>query len=105
MDYVTQGTVQVEFSVKTAIDVRINPVQEFTVRYREKDYTVFMTDDPKVDAKAVEKDHAFRVPNTLERVLNDAALKNITVEIKVDFSKVPKIVSVKIPATLRSETV
>ena len=105
MDYVTQGTVQVEFSGAT-IDVRINPVQEFTVRFRDKDYTVFMADDPKVvDARAFGKAQKFKAPKDLERALNDAASKSIAVEIKVDSSKAPKIVSVKIPATLRSGTV
>jgi hypothetical protein len=105
MDYVTQGTVQVEFS-GTTIDVMINPVQEFTVRYRDKDYTVFMADEPNEEGpKAFEKAHKFKAPKNLERPLIDAASKSIAVEIKIDSSKAPKIVSVKIPATLRSGTV
>lgn len=106
MKYVTQGTVQVEFNRKGRI-VMINPVQEFRVSYRDKDYTVFMPDNPKVvvDAKAFEKASTFKAPKTLERALNDAAFQRTVVEIKVDFSKTHKIVSIKIPATLRSHTV
>jgi hypothetical protein len=109
MQYVTQGTVQVELTGKT-IDVRINPVQEFTVSYREKNYIVFMPDfipdgSKPLDTKAVEKTHPFKTTNTaFTQALTDAASKSIKVEIKVDFSKAPEeIVSIKIPATLRSD--
>jgi hypothetical protein len=101
MGYITQGTVQVELKPQseTAIEVRINPVQEFAVKYRQKDkdrdtdYIIFISDDlptpsaraEPLDARAVQKAHTFSAPLTLERALTDAALKSIKLEIKVDF--------------------
>jgi hypothetical protein len=112
-EYVTQGTVQVELKAqsKTAIEIRINPVRGFTVTYREKDYIVFVRDSATpppdaLDAKAFEKTQTFSAPPDLKQALTDAALKGSMMEIKVDFSKTPgQIVSITIPATLRSDTV
>lgn len=110
MMYVTNGTVQIELKTR-ATEITINPVQGFTVKYRETDYIVFMPDElpsssagaKLLDAKAVEKTRTFSAPVSLKRALTDAALKSIKLEIKVDFSKTPEqkeIVSIKIPATL-----
>lgn len=134
MAYVTQGTVQVELKPQskeaqseTAIEIRINPVQEFTVKYRKKDkdretdYIVFMPDNAQSScAKVFEKVQPFTfTPASADfvKALTDAALRSIKIEIKGDFppaddnpsqGKTPpkiNIVSIKVPATLRSDTV
>jgi hypothetical protein len=110
MMYVTRGTVQVELKTPsgTPIEIRINPIQEFTVKYDGKDYIIFMPDGatPPPEAKAFEKMQTFSAHPDLKQALTDAALNSSRVEIKVDFSKTPgTIVSIKIPASFRLDTV
>ena len=87
MEFLTQGTVQVELTPSgTSIKIRINPVQDFSVKHGGNDYIVFMPDSTTapLDAKAFEKTEAFEadIADPVLRVLTDAALKSIKIEIK-----------------------
>jgi hypothetical protein len=106
MEYLTQGTIQVELT-GTAIQVRINPIQNFIVKHNGKDYIVFMPDSMTarmLDLKAFEKTQSFSAPPDLASALTDVAVKETKIEIKInDPSTRPKaaynIASIKIPAT------
>ncbi len=134
MMYVTHGTIQVEFCKKAQIEdiaivVRINPVQDFTVKLCKEDCIVFVPEEfQKPDNKAkqagakvfkktqeFELDPVFAKHFTFQQVLTDAALKGTKIEIKISLPDPPdktqpvediiNIVSIKIPATLQSDTV
>jgi hypothetical protein len=128
--YVTQGTVQVEFYEKAqtkalALAVRINPVQDFTVKLCKEDCIVFVKEEfqkpdnkaKQADAKVFKKTQEFVIDpdcSTFQQVLIDAAREGTKIEIKISVPAPPdknqpvediKIVSIKIPATLRADTV
>lgn len=132
--YVTQGTVQVEFCEEAqtralAIAVRINPVQDFTVRLCKEDCIVFVPEEfqkldntaKQVGAKVFKRTQEFGIAaalakcSTFQQVLTDAARGGTKIEIKIFLLDSPdkaqpvediiNIVSIKIPATLRSDTV
>jgi hypothetical protein len=119
-DYVTQGTVQVEIESAHLL-IRINPNQDYAVKHNEKSYIIFMPKDTTlglalttvlVNAKILEKSSKEVIihgqnDDRLAQALTKAAFDKTNIEIVVDIDQHDNITvkSIKIPATLRSDTV
>jgi hypothetical protein len=90
MPYVTRGKVQVELKAGNGeIEVRIDPIQDYTVKHEKDNLTVFISinDDLNVQplrAIAFKKTQRFRTTKeSLVQPLTYAALKQIAIEIKI----------------------
>src|SRR5437764_9222173 len=83
MSYVTQGTIQVEIISETDIEMKINPVPDYTVKHEKQDYILFIHDDIR-NAKLSEKTQPFTIkqPPFIQHLIA-AAVKQIKIEIKI----------------------
>ena len=103
--YVTQGKVQMEFKADGNILVRINPIQDYSVKHNGKAFTIFVHYDPKekeseLAAKIFDATYSFAVDDKFLTALLEAATKEIKIEITIEGSNPSIIKSLKIPATL-----
>lgn len=105
MSYVTQGTVQIEIKAGADSAIRINPVQDYSVKRNGKTFTVFTSHDPKtpgIKATALIFDAAevftIRDPEFLQPLI-EASAKGTKIEIVIQDSS-GSIESLRIPATL-----
>ena len=113
MTYITQGTIQVELKNRTAVEIRINPAQDYSVKHeksgRKTDYIVFINDQSH-EAKVFEKTQMFiSGQSDFLQHLTDAAFKQSKIELRVTSFNDGKsisgaaveieIESIKIPAT------
>ena len=98
MQYVTQGTIQVELtSARRKAKITICPIPDYYVKRQDNDCIVFLPRTGRVDAKVFRTKRTFTTKDEgLIGVLATAASQNIAVEIAIKSTK--KIVSVKIPA-------
>ncbi|HUJ20411.1 MAG TPA: hypothetical protein VLX58_02765 [Bryobacteraceae bacterium] len=109
MGYVAHGTVQVKQQKKGNLAVLINPIPEYRVKHKDKEYTVLVQ---ALDATGVASqarifpvDKPYEVDSlSLGDTLKQAAFSGIKVELEVEFKSKPEgevvaVVAVLIPAT------
>ena len=100
MSYVTRGRVQVELKAgNDEIEIRIDPVQDYSVKHEKDDLIVFVNDDPNVQplrGVAFIKTQRFRTAEkSLLQLLIDVALHQKAIEIKISNDEVKKAQKVK----------
>ena len=100
MSYVTRARVQVELKAgNDEIEIRIDPVQDYSVKHEKDDLIVFVNDDPNVKplrGVAFIKTQRFRTAEkSLLQLLIDAALHQKAIEIKISNDEVKKAQKVK----------
>ena len=101
MRCVTQGTVQVHQEAKDQATIVINPVPDYQVKHRSKDFVVFMADDVK-KSRVFSISKSYKVPDPgIARLLTDAAAREIKIEVEIKITAPGKkaiVTAVKIPA-------